>query len=399
MAATSGVVVLSIITLSILLLSPLSLIEAVYAATCIKYDSSQRLITITCSFTNLSNIAKELNYKSVLSKESTTHEGLGGSTVWLLNAHLTIEKGATLYINSTDTAWLKIISKGTNAYEINVKGNLNVDSVKITSWNPKTNDYAKTTKLMKEPRGFIRATEGGAINITNSEIAYLGYDSGGIGTQHGGLTYIRSNEGLVSNNHIHHMWVGFFSDKSSNIVIENNHVHHDLSYGLDPHTKTHDIIIRNNKVHNNGNIGIICSEDCYNITIENNEVYKDRGYEIMLSKNMTHSIVRNNKVHDGAQCIISVGRSHYNEVYNNTISYCEYGISLGNSSNSKIHHNTIINSTINAILIKSGASYNAIYSNKIVNTTQFAIGIRDMHSIGNRFYNNQLINSRVQKWE
>ena len=55
---------------------------------------------------------------------------------------MVIEQGATLYINSTDTSWLKIAADGETAYSILVSGSLKIDSVKITSWNPNTNNYA-----------------------------------------------------------------------------------------------------------------------------------------------------------------------------------------------------------------------------------------------------------------
>ena len=45
-------------------------------------------------------------------------------------------------MNPQDTKWLKIIADGTNAYPITVLGALKIDSVKVTSWNPKTNNYA-----------------------------------------------------------------------------------------------------------------------------------------------------------------------------------------------------------------------------------------------------------------
>jgi hypothetical protein len=61
--------------------------------------------------------------------------------------------------------------------------------VKITSWNPQTNDYATSSGtrdlfndvlVIGEPRPYIRIQEGatGTTDITNSEIAYLGYESG-----------------------------------------------------------------------------------------------------------------------------------------------------------------------------------------------------------------------------
>ena len=53
------------------------------------------------------------------------------------------KKGSTLTIDSKDTTWLKIIAdEKTLAYVIHIKGSLKIDSVKVTSWNPQTNNYA-----------------------------------------------------------------------------------------------------------------------------------------------------------------------------------------------------------------------------------------------------------------
>src|SRR6476661_11296536 len=66
---------------------------------CISYDSVRRMITVSCRSATLTDIYNQLNDPAVLNKEQQ-HNG-----VWLLNANLTINKGATLTIEPTDTAW------------------------------------------------------------------------------------------------------------------------------------------------------------------------------------------------------------------------------------------------------------------------------------------------------
>ena len=80
-------------------------------------------------------------------------------------------------INSTDTLWLKINSTSGNAYSIISRGNLKIDSAKITSWDAVTNNYAKISNQGTEPRSFIRVEkETGMLDISNSELGYLGYN-------------------------------------------------------------------------------------------------------------------------------------------------------------------------------------------------------------------------------
>ena len=272
--------------------------------------------------------------------------------------------------------------KKTDAYPIQVFGSLKVDSVKITSWNPKTNDYALTpdserhgtkgTKIhVGTPRPYIRVQKGatGTTDITNSEIAYLGYEGGlrGAGVGRTGLRYDGGDGSIIRNNDIHHLWLGFYSNGVGGLVIENNHVHNNGYYGLDPHTGTHDMIIRNNTVHDNGSIGIICSLNCYNISIENNKVYNNARTGIMFSRNMTNSVAKNNSVSNEDKCIF-ISQSHNNEIYNNRVSACDIGIDLSaKSSKNTIYNNIIANSTKDIVLKKAGNG-NKLYSNKIINT-------------------------------
>jgi mannuronan 5-epimerase len=51
--------------------------------------------------------------------------------VWLLNAGIVIEEDATLYVNSTDTSWLKIVADGETAYPMQVSGSLDSNGNKI----------------------------------------------------------------------------------------------------------------------------------------------------------------------------------------------------------------------------------------------------------------------------
>src|SRR6185437_1447780 len=241
--------------------------------------------------------------------------------VWVLNANLTINPGSTLNIDPLDTTWLKIIAdEKTLAYGIHIKGGLKIDSVKITSWNPKTNNFAMSygsrergSDLTKEcghscpievkdtlthhgaPRPFImiepHAT--GTTNITNSYLGYLGYEAGW-GKKAEGLHYNGGDGSIVRNNNIDHLYFGFYSVGVGNMLIENNLIHDSGHYGIDPHTGTHDMIISNNNVYNNNGTAIICSLDCYNIVFDGNRIHNNNGAGISFSRNTSNSVARNN---------------------------------------------------------------------------------------------------------
>jgi mannuronan 5-epimerase len=366
---------------------------------CVSYSPSKRLITITCDTATLTDVYHHLKDDSVLKKEE---DKSANGAIWLLNAKLLIEKNSKFIIDSNDTAWLKIVSDETTDVHNNiiVYGSMKIDSVKVTSWNPKTNNYA-TNLGPDPPRAFIRVMKEatGTTDITNSEIAYLGYSPkmpprAGVNS---GLNYDGGNGSVLRGNNIHHMWAGIYTRGVSDIVIEGNVVHHNYHYGLDPHTGTHDVIIRYNIVHDNGEEGIICSLDCYNIIIENNEVYNNTQAGIMFSRNMTNSVARNNDVHDETKGIF-LSESNNNQIYNNIISNSKDGIYLkSGSSNNEIYNNTVTDAISNAILINVGSSKNMFYSNTIINASSdgYEINVKDPStSVDNKFENNYLINSR-----
>ncbi len=266
---------------------------------CVTFNSEERMIIINCKTTNLTQIDNQLKNPDILYKDANIDKG------WVLNAGITVAENAILYINSSDTSWLKIVSDEETAYPIFVSGGLEIDSVRISSWNPDTNNYTSSLDSHRNgedvhigtPRPYIVVNDDatGTTNITKSELSYLGYESG-YGGGRTGLRYQGGDGSLVKGNNIHDLYFGFYSKGVGGIKIEDNHVHDNIHYGLDPHTGTHDMIIRNNTVHDNGSIGIICSLDCYNITIENNVVYNNTKMGIMFSRNMTNSVARNNSV-------------------------------------------------------------------------------------------------------
>ena len=370
---------------------------------CINYNPSTRTITVSCNSARLTDIDNKLHDSSILAKQSP-------AGTWFLSAKLVISKGATFHIDSTDTKWLKMNSKVDRsggpriglAYIIDVFGSLKIDSVKITSWDPTTNKYAITNGsrtgsgvfILGAPRPSIVVDNNatGTTDITNSEIAYLGYEQG----KHkggSGLSYYYGGDGsVIRNNIIREVYFGLYTFGVGHMIVENNIIRNSGHYGLDPHTGTHDMIIRNNTVYDNNGSGIICSLNCYNILIENNKVHGNAGDGIVFSRNMYNSIVRNNIIYNEPTGI-SVSQSHNNQISNNTISKSSDGIDVrSGSSNNNIFGNTIANSISQAILINNGSSGNTFSANKIVSSTPAGLKIvQDSTSKDNVFSNNQIV--------
>ena len=237
----------------------------------IGYGSHDNTIVISCGNANLTDVynAISANNSDILNK--------GPDKLWTLNANIKVENNTNFYINSSDTSWLKINSTFTGVPDrepnhILARGNLIIDSVKITSWDTNKNDYARSNETI--PRSYILVNNGnGTTNITNSELAYLGYQH----PRSFGLTYYTGAGSIIKNNKIHDLQTGFYSDGfahgAHNITIEGNDFYNNTLQGIGPHSGSHHLTISNNTVHNNGREGIICSIDCYNIIIESNRVF------------------------------------------------------------------------------------------------------------------------------
>jgi mannuronan 5-epimerase len=413
--------------------------DAAEKTPCIQFESAQKLIKIRCKSTHLTDVYKELNDPSILGIENPregTISGVNHRNIWILDAGIVVEREGSLIIDPFDTSWLKItatptlqikgqsqanedtendtasgkviiedtnntkgkeviaVSKhnGDNPNGIHVHGSLKIDSVKITSWDPEKKDvvklafgkrpgeeHTKSDYDTAEPRAFIRISKlaTGTTNITNSELAYLGYSC----SRCAGLSYYGGEGSVIKNSNIHHLLKGFYSKNMGQMHIEGNKFHDNYLYGIDPHTGSHDMVIRNNKVYGNNASGIICSKDCYNLLIEGNKVYENggAGRGIAFSINTTNSIARNNDVHNNENCISFNRESNNNQVYKNTISNCDIGIYLSNTSKNSINDNSITQSE-SGIVIK-GTSNNITnnmidktktgitYINKIANTT------------------------------
>jgi parallel beta-helix repeat protein len=234
----------------------------------------------------------------------------------------------------------------------------------------------------------------GTTDITNSEIAYLGYEEG----KHkggSGLSYYYGGDGsIIENNDIHHVYFGLYTFGVGHMVVANNIIRNSGHYGLDPHTGTHDMIIRNNTVFNNNGSGIICSLNCYNILIENNKVHHNAEDGIDFSRNMYNSIARNNIVYDEAKGIF-VSQSHRNQIYNNSVSNSGDGFNVNSgSSNNNMYGNTISDSKSHAIIFTNSSSANTFNSNKIIGNTPQAIKVAQDSTSKNTITNNQIITSR-----
>lgn len=328
---------------------------------CANYNSNLKIITITCD-TNLSGIYRDINNKSVLEKDP--------NGVWILNTTIMVNPHAKITINNTDTSWLKIINK--NAKEpnfISISGSAEIDHIKITSWDPRSNNTIRENVNGTIPRPYIMAiNSAGNINISNSNFAFLGYNS----YPSNGLVIARGGAGSnITNNTFQDMWDGFYSDHAGFTTIKNNIYYNNLRNGIDPHSGSHDFDISGNLAYNNSAVGINCSENCYNILVDNNIVHDNGGAGIMFSLQTNSSTIKKNFAYN-EKIGISIFSSSSNKIYENLLKSSDKGVFIsGNSSNNHVYNNSVTNTRIGIDF--AGQPKNNLIENNFMQNVTYSI--------------------------
>jgi N,N-dimethylformamidase beta subunit-like protein/copper-binding protein NosD len=350
-----AIVLLFLLPVAVLLFAQRSYSSSIM---CITYDIHNNTINVACD-SSLSSIYKVVNDSSVIEKDP--------NGVWILNAIIKVNPLAKLTIDHTDTSWLKITNKILRENEpnfISISGNAKIDGVKITSWDPMSNQVIRENANGSIPRAHIIVEKGaGRVNVSNSEIAFLGYASN---PSNGFLFRYGGDGSNIVNNTFHDMYDGFYSDGAKFITIKDNKYYNNLRYGIDPHTRSHDFSIIGNIAYNNNAIGIICSESCYNILFDSNIAHNNGNAGLMFSLNTNNSTARKNYV--------------YNE---------KVGISIYGSSNDKVYDN-LFKSTYTAVFIAANASNNHIYNNTIADVNN-GLDLESNKANNNLFENNHLL--------
>lgn len=349
---------------------------------CVNYDNRTMTINICGGKMDMTALHSIINNSTILNQTSPKN--------WFLNANILIAKGATLFVNSTDTDWLKINSTAGTAYSISTKGNLLIDNTKISSWNF-TNKSDTLLNSKAQPRGYLVVPWDGTghMNITNSNLSYLGYDGG---TNTWGISYYAGDGSIISNNSFSFNYRGFHaSDDASNIMLVNNTINNSYQHGILAHINSTNLQIYNNAIHNNANHGVFCSELCKNILMKNNSVYNNTGNGIFLNRLTVGSEIENNTIYHNGDSGIRVSNSSRNVIANNTIEGNSFGVIITQSSyNNSIHHNMIKGSDLNGIYLYENSNDNTFKNNTIIESIGNGIYVQGKGTSNNTFIKNNV---------
>ena len=352
-------------------------------ATC-RFASSTNTIYISSGAVTLSDIMK-------LCKNPPLIKGDNG--VWQLNADLVLQDNAKLSLHGTrrggDVNELRLRSGSSgrrhDVAQITAQyGRLDLNGVKVTSWDPAKNSPDTTTAIPsggERGRAFMRAVsymDGNTpresrFDIRDSDIGYLGYSAAesygvalkarGCGADTPSVCRVLDVTGQHTNSRFHHNYMGTYTWGAQDMEFRGNQYDNNVSYGLDPHDDSDYLTITDNEFNHNGNHGLICSKRCDHLTITNNESH-DNGrssgsavHGIMLHAGISDTVVKNNKIwNQRSGAGISVFDSVGNEVSGNDIRNSRYGLrfSVG-TRDLKVLNNRVTDSTLHALYTYSGS--------------------------------------------
>lgn len=315
--------------------------------------------------------------------------------VWDLRASIYIRSGLTFLLNSDEVKWLRLASnddKITRIFAYN--SDVFIDSVKITSWDEERNDYDRD---MSNGRSYVLVKDGSRMDITNSELAYLGfprpddlaYSPYGVSWKMSKASYGKLIlTGEVTNSKFHDNFFGAYTFGATGMTWKDNEFYGNVRYGLDPHDDSNGFLVEGNVFRNNGTHGLIFSKRCLNNIVMNNVSYENGLHGIMLhelsNKNLivnntiydnhdgiavdhsSNNLIKGNKIYGNKRGVRADKSSINNQIENNSVTdSSQYGIYLYGNSNDNSVRNNILTNNINAIYIKSNnnLAFNNILSN------------------------------------
>ncbi|MEZ4511760.1 MAG: NosD domain-containing protein [Chloroflexota bacterium] len=328
-------------------------------------ESNTIIISGFGSVTTVPQIRDAIDDKKILDYE--------GKGIYLLKANLYIDTHATVLVEGSDVAWLKLLSTPENFVAITSKGgNLTVAHTHISSWNPETSDYDTEHK---DGRSYLLVRDA-RMDIIESEIGYLGYSlevSTGGGGVYGLSWRIATKEqfghelttGSIINSKVHNNYFGIYTFGTTGMIMRGNEVFDNIQYGIDPHDDSNNFIVEENYVHDNGNHGIIFSKRCFNNIIRNNRSENNRLHGIMLDRNSNRNSVYGN-ILIGNTDGVAIWDSHRNDIYDNEIISNQRGVRLNREASlNVVHDNKIHSSTQYGFYLYDGASENTIHNNDL----------------------------------
>ncbi|MBX3011967.1 MAG: right-handed parallel beta-helix repeat-containing protein [Caldilineaceae bacterium] len=345
-----------------------------------------------------------------------------GNGVWRLNANLKVETEVTLNIGVDEGVTELQLRSAANPVSSTVdyagfvyirthNGTININGAKIYGWDP---ILAKFDDTISDGRAFIVAKYGATLNITNSEISYLGSpahsESYGVTWRDDAQSEISAASaagilrtavtGEVSHSKFHHNYVGVHLMQAGDLRLTNNEFYANLSYGFYARDHSRDTLLEGNLAYNNAAHGILLARGCTNFTLRNNKAYTNGAsfaHGIVISQGSAptaasvENLLEGNEAYDNRGYGINIEGSNNNEVRNNNLHNNQTGLTVEDgSTNNNIHDNTFRENASYGLQTRLGSNQNRLANNLATANSSYGFYLR---SDGNQLVGNQVTGS------
>lgn len=309
-------------------------------------------------------------YEALANDDLLEYEGDG---VYLLKSNLAIGPHTILLIDHRDVTWLKLQSDIYKSVHISGNsGNIFIDGVTISSWNPHGQDYDRD---LADGRSYIRI-DNGRMDIVNAEISHLGQPH--TRTSSGGGVYglswrVDTNRvageqlvtGTIERSIIHDNYIGVHLSGATGMRIRYSDFSNNLRDGIEIKHGTNRLNIEDNYISGNERHGLTLSRHSVHNTIRSNRIANNVEDGIVLDRGSNFNSVEQNTL-SGNQEALDIRQSDHNLISHNEIINNQVGLQLSE----KAAHNLIINNqlslnTAHGIYLNNGAHHNEVWHNQI----------------------------------
>lgn len=324
-----------------------------------------------------------------------------GNKYWLLKVPLIVnDSQTTLSITGLDTSWLKLQSlNDSNVAYLKIQGKSIINNTKITSWNTTTGVVAPSTDVN---RSYVYVTGSGAkINITNSNVSYLGYNDI-IGYTNNGLNFAISTTANIVNSTLSNNYIGIYIANAI-VTISNSTIIQSSRHGILINSlSANPIIVQNSIISNNSLSGIYTNAiGNSNLQILSNNIINNSQFGIQIFGQSQNVWIENNTVsYSGSS---GIGIYSVNNSFTNNLTVIRNVIENNSGSNldarytenSTISYNTIVGSQYDdGLVIENNSDNNIITGNSIHDNHKFGIYL-GIYSNGNVFRDNYISNTNL----
>ena len=308
---------------------------------------------------------------------------------WFLQADIVVESTGQLSIAAAgNVTKLRLESRFSKFVHILARQGAHVifDGMTVTSWDPTTN---LVDEKIDDNRAYVIAQDGARMDISNSELAYLGDQLGG--NRASGVSWIgRRNDldpttgptGVVSKSKFHHNYQGIYVSEGHNLKVLESEIYSNLFHGLVLRDGTQASEVGQTKVHDNVGNGIYLNLVTSGNTLQSNEVYVNSG-GIVLERGSNLNIIRSNTVYQNIDGIL-IDESDGNTIEINQVRNNDNGIHIKASQIDPASQNKIIGNVIEdskstgggGVYLNTHADSNEVHNNTIARSLGYGIYVK-----------------------